>query len=91
MQEDFEPIMERQIHYFINYAQGIMHIGQRNIVWIRISKQAVEKGFLLKHIGEILYNRIKQEFSSIVDKCEVEIFTDEEMVKKLIEKAKSIY
>ena len=91
MQEDFEPIMERQIHYFINYAQGIMHIGQRNIVWIRISKQAVERGFLLKHIGEILYNRIKQEFSSIVDKCEVEIFTDEEMVRKLIEKAKSIY
>lgn len=91
MQEDFEPIMERQIHYFINYAQGIMHIGQRNMVWIRIGKQAVEKGFLLKHIGEILYSRIKQDFSTIVDKCEVNIYTDEKKVKEIIEKAKNIY
>lgn len=91
MQEDFEPIIERQIHYFINYAQGIMHIGQRNMVWIRISKQAVEKGFLLKHIGEILYNRIKQDFSTIVDKCEVIIYTDENKVKEIIGEAKNIY
>ncbi|PMP65182.1 MAG: CO dehydrogenase/CO-methylating acetyl-CoA synthase complex subunit beta [Thermodesulfobacterium geofontis] len=91
MQEDFEPIIERQFHYFINYAQGIMHIGQRNMVWIRIGKQAVEKGFLLKHIGEILYSRIKQDFSTIVDKCEINIYTEEEKVKEIIEKAKKIY
>jgi acetyl-CoA synthase len=30
MQEDFEPILERQIHHFVNYAQGLMHIGQRH-------------------------------------------------------------
>ena len=34
MQEDFEPILERQIHHLINYAQGVMHIGQRDIAWI---------------------------------------------------------
>ncbi len=28
-QQDFEPIMERQVHHLINYIQGIMHIGQR--------------------------------------------------------------
>ncbi|GAF93266.1 unnamed protein product, partial [marine sediment metagenome] len=28
MQDDFEPILERQIHHLINYAQGVMHIGQ---------------------------------------------------------------
>ncbi|NIO11753.1 MAG: hypothetical protein GTO40_28510, partial [Deltaproteobacteria bacterium] len=39
-EEDFEPILERQIHHLINYAQGVMHIGQRDIAWIRISKQA---------------------------------------------------
>lgn len=91
MQEDFEPIIERQFHYFINYAQGIMHIGQRNMVWIRISKQAVEKGFLLKHIGKILYARIKEEFSSIVDKCQITIYTDEEKVKEILEMAKNVY
>jgi acetyl-CoA synthase len=42
MQEDFEPILERQIHHLINYAQGIMHIGQRDIAWLRVSKGAVE-------------------------------------------------
>jgi len=91
MQEDFEPIIERQFHYFINYAQGIMHIGQRNIVWIRVSKQAVEKGFLFKHIGKILYARIKQDFSAIVDKCQVTIYTDEERVKEILEIAKGVY
>jgi acetyl-CoA synthase len=38
MQPDFEPVMERQIHYFINYATGIFHMGQRDITWIRFSK-----------------------------------------------------
>ncbi len=91
MQEDFEPIVERQFHYLINYAQGIMHMGQRNIIWIRISKQAVEKGFKFKDIGKILYARIKQDFSAIVDKCEVTIYTDEEKVREMLEKAKNIY
>ena len=31
MQEDYEPILERQIHHLINYVQGVMHIGQRDI------------------------------------------------------------
>ncbi len=91
MQEDFEPIIERQFHYLINYAQGIMHMGQRNIIWIRISKQAVEKGFKFKDIGKILYARIKQDFSAIVDKCEVTIYTEEEKVREILERAKKIY
>jgi acetyl-CoA synthase len=53
MQDDFEPILERQIHHLINYAQGVMHIGQRDIAWIRISKQAVEKGFKIQDLGII--------------------------------------
>ena len=36
MEKDFEPVLERQIHYFINGASGIQHIGQRDIAWIRI-------------------------------------------------------
>jgi len=91
MQEDFEPIIERQFHYLINYAQGIMHMGQRNIIWLRFSKQAVEKGFKFKDIGKILYARIKQDFSAIVDKCEVIIYTEEEKVREILEKAKEIY
>ncbi len=44
MQPDFEPILERQIHHLINYAQGIMHIGQRDIAWIRVGEPAVAEG-----------------------------------------------
>jgi hypothetical protein len=45
MQEDFEPVLERQIHYFVNGASGIQHIGQRDIAWIRVSNAAADKGF----------------------------------------------
>jgi len=45
MQKDFEPVLERQVHYFINGASGIQHIGQRDIAWIRISNAAADKGF----------------------------------------------
>ncbi len=91
MQEDFEPVLERQIHYFINGASGIQHIGQRDIAWIRISKAAVEKGFNLKHFGEILYARFKADFSAIVDKLEVSIYTDKDKMNEWLEKARESY
>ena len=33
MEPDFEPVLERQIHYFINGASGVQHIGQRDITF----------------------------------------------------------
>lgn len=91
MQEDFEAILERQFHHLINYAQGIMHVGQRNFMWLRFSKQAVEKGFQFYHIGRILYAKIKQEYGAIVDKCQVTIYTLEDKVRELLELAKNVY
>ena len=44
MQTDFEPILERQFHYFINGVEGIQHNGQRDIAWMRISKSTFEQG-----------------------------------------------
>lgn len=91
MQEDFEPILERQIHHFINYAQGAMHIGQRNIVWLRIGKAAKEKGFSLKDLGKIIHAKYHQDFGAIFDKVQVKIYTDEEKVKEVLEQAKASY
>jgi len=91
MQEDFEPILERQIHHLINYAQGTMHIGQRDIAWVRIAKQAVDKGFELKHIGSILHAKFHQDFSSILDKVEVTLYTDLDKVEEITAKAREIY
>ena len=90
-QEDFEPILERQNHHLINQAQGIMHIGQRDIAWIRISKQAVEKGFTLEHIGKIIYAKYHQDFGAIFDKVQVKIYTDEAKVKEVLEQARGSY
>jgi len=91
MQPDFEPILERQIHHLINYAQGIMHIGQRDIAWVRVGKQAVEKGFTLRHIGDILHAKFHQDFGKIFDKVQVTIYTEEDKVREILEKARGIY
>jgi len=91
MQEDFEPVLERQIHYFINGASGIQHIGQRDIAWIRISKTAADKGFNLKHFGEILYARFHSDFGAIVDKVQVKIITDPALHAQWLEKARVAY
>ncbi len=92
MQKDFEPVLERQIHYFLNAASGVQHIGQRDIAWIRISKAAAEKGFTLKHFGEILYARFKGDpWSSIVDKAQVKLVTDPKDMEKWLKLAREAY
>jgi acetyl-CoA synthase len=91
MQDDYEPILERQIHHLINYAQGVMHIGQRDIAWIRISKQAVEKGFKLHHIGALLHAKLHQDFGRIFDKLQVKVYTEEDKVNETLEKARAVY
>jgi len=91
MQEDFEPILERQVHHLINYAQGLMHIGQRDIAWIRVAKQAVEKGFRLHHIGDILHAKLHQDFGRIFDKIQVKLYTEEDKVKEVVERARAVY
>ncbi len=91
MQPDFEPILERQIHHLINYVQGIMHIGQRNIMWLRVGKAAIDKGFLLKHLGKVIHAKYHQDFGNIVDKVQIKIYTDEEKVKEVLGMAKEVY
>ncbi len=91
MQPDFEPILERQIHHLTNYIQYIMHIGQRDIAWVRISKAAIEKGFSLKHIGVVLHAKFHQDFGKILDKVQVTIYTNKEDVDKITTRARAEY
>jgi len=90
-QTDFEPILERQIHHLINYIQYVMHIGQRDISWVRISKAAVEKGFTLRDIGVVLHAKFHQDFTKILDKVQVTLYTNKEDVDKLTERARAEY
>jgi acetyl-CoA synthase len=91
MQLDFEPVLERQVHYFINGASGIQHIGQRDIAWIRISKTAADKGFKLRHFGDILHARFHSEFGSIVDKVQVAIITEPALHAEWLEKGRAAF
>ena len=76
MQADFEPVIERKFHNYINCIEGVYHTGQRDMQRIRISINAFNAGFRIKHIGEVLYTQVKNEFDAVVDKCEVVIYTD---------------
>lgn len=91
METDFEPVLERQIHYFVNAASGIQHIGQRDIAWIRISHGAAEKGFNLEHFGKILHARFHGDFGTIVDKVQVKIITEPKLYAEWLDKARSAY
>jgi len=91
MQEDFEPVLERQIHYFINGASGIQHIGQRDIAWIRISNAAADKGFDLEHFGKILHARFHSDFGAIVDKVQVTVYTEPALHAEWLSKARVAY
>ena len=85
MQKDFESVIERRIHTWFNYIEGVMHTGQRNLFRIRISKDSYNAGLRLKDLGEVLYSMIMDEFGNVVDKCEVTLVTDKEKVEKILE------
>jgi len=91
MQPDFEPILERQIHDFINGANGVFHMGQRDINWLRISKEAKQKGFKFQHFGSILHAKLHGEYGKIFDKVQIRIYTQEKNVLDLIEAAREVY
>ena len=89
MQKDFEPILERQVHSFFNEAEGVLHMGQRDTVWMRISNKAKEAGFKFEHLGKIIHARYHADFGTVVDKVQVTIYTKQEDVERIIERARA--
>ncbi|HUT58290.1 MAG TPA: acetyl-CoA decarbonylase/synthase complex subunit alpha/beta [Phycisphaerae bacterium] len=90
-QEDFESVLERRIHEYISCANGIFHMGQRAITWVRISKDAHAKGFRIGHFGDILVAKMHNDFSAIVDRVQVTIYTDAEKIAQPLEEARAAY
>ena len=91
MQSDFEPILERQIHHLVNGAEGIWHMGQRDIVWTRVSRDAFAKGVRLKDYGEIIHAKFLSDYPAIVDKVKVTLITDQKVVEERIAIARKVY
>ena len=91
LQTDFEPILERQIHHLVNSAEGIWHMGQRDIAWTRVSKTGFKNGLRLKHYGEIIHSKLLSDYPAIVDKVKVTLITDRKEVEKRIAFARKTY
>jgi acetyl-CoA synthase len=89
--EEFETVLERRIHQFVSCGSSLMHIGQRDIPWYRVGKDAYEKGFRLEHLGELLIHKFKDEFGGIVDKVQVTVVTDEERMRETLIEARQAY
>ncbi|MDR1472652.1 MAG: CO dehydrogenase/CO-methylating acetyl-CoA synthase complex subunit beta [Synergistaceae bacterium] len=91
MQPDFEPILERQIHHLVNGAEGIWHMGQRDIVWTRISNDGFKKGLRIKDYGRIIHAKFHDDYPAIVDKVKVTLVTDPDEVEKRQKIARETY
>ncbi len=90
-QKDFEPILERQVHRFLNGAMGVMHIGQRDMPWIRVSRDAVSAGFRLEHFGKILHAKYHDEYPALVDKVQVHISTDPDWISSKLGELRKVW
>ncbi len=91
MKTDYEPVLERRIHTFINYGEGSWHTGQRNLIWVRLSKEAVAKGVKIRDLGTLLAHKIRMEFPDHIDAVQVTLVTDRQKVEEMLAEAREVY
>jgi acetyl-CoA decarbonylase/synthase complex subunit beta/acetyl-CoA synthase len=91
MKKDYEPVLERRIHNFVNYGEGSWHVAQRDIIWVRISKEVVAKGVKIEHIGKLLASKFRMDFPNLLDAVSVTLITDEAKVLAAKKDAEKIY
>lgn len=91
MQPDFENVLERETETLLNEVAGIMHRGQRANTSLRVSQKAIDAGFRLRHLGEILHARYHNEFGNILSRVQITIITDSEQAQALAERAQAVY
>jgi acetyl-CoA decarbonylase/synthase complex subunit beta len=90
LEKELEGVIERRIHELCNYVKGFMHLNQRDQIWCRVSKEALEAGFKLEHLAKALSILLKEEFP-IIEKISVSVFTEETEVEAFLETARATY
>jgi len=91
MKKDYEPVLERRIHNFVNYGEGSWHVAQRDLIWVRISKEAVAKGVKIVHLGKLLASKFRMDFPKLLDAVAVTLITDEKKVLAAKDEAEKVY
>jgi CO dehydrogenase/acetyl-CoA synthase delta subunit len=66
-------------------------MGQRDIMWTRVSKTGFASGLRLKHYGEIIHAKLLADYPAIVDKVKVTLITDLKEVEQRIAIARKTY
>lgn len=91
VETDLESIVERRNHEFQNYIQGLMHLNQRDDVWLRVSKDAVKKGLTsFEQVAKAIMMLFKNELP-FIEKVETVYITDQAEIEKEIENARAVY
>ncbi|MBT9171272.1 MAG: Carbon monoxide dehydrogenase/acetyl-CoA synthase subunit alpha [Actinobacteria bacterium] len=91
LEKDLEAVLERRIHQYINYIEGVFHMAQRYDIWIRIHKNAFKKGLnSLEEVGRILIDLFTAELP-VIEKMSVEFVTDPVKVQELLTEALKVY
>lgn len=65
MEKELEGVIERRTHELCNYVKGFMHLNQRDAIWCRVSKEAMEAGFKLEHLAKTLAVLLRKNFPSL--------------------------
>ncbi|MFQ6095000.1 MAG: CO dehydrogenase/CO-methylating acetyl-CoA synthase complex subunit beta [Candidatus Bathyarchaeia archaeon] len=91
LEEEIEGVIERRIHEYCNYIEGLMHLNQRYDIWLRLSKRSFEKGLnSFTYVGKVLQRLFKSELP-IIEKIQVTFITDPEVVKEKFKEAMETY
>ena len=91
VEEELEGVIERRIHEYCNFIEGIMHLNQRYDIWLRLSKKSFKKGFNTFHfMGKVLQKLFKSELS-FIEKIQITFITDPKKVKKMYDEALKVY
>lgn len=91
LEEDTEPVLERRIHMYTNYIEGMLHMNQRDEIWLRLHKESFKKGLnTLEVLGKILIYLYTSEIS-LIEKISITFITDEKKVEEFAQKSREIY
>jgi acetyl-CoA decarbonylase/synthase complex subunit beta/acetyl-CoA synthase len=91
MKKEYEPVLERRIHNFVNYGEGSWHVAQRDIIWVRLSREAVARVVRIEHLGRLLAAKFRMDFPDLLDAVQVTLVTDEQKVLDLKGEAERVY
>jgi acetyl-CoA decarbonylase/synthase complex subunit beta len=91
LEKDMEPVIERRMHMYVSYIEGLYHMNQRDEIWIRQNKDSYKKGLnSLKQIGEMLIFLYTSELDPI-EKMQITFITDEKKIEELVSHAREVY